>query len=241
MTSLEERLSTVRAEIRAAALGCGRDPDGIRLVAVSKTKPEAMIRAAYAAGQRDFGENYVQELVAKAEALQDLPDLRFHLIGHLQRNKARLAARVASVVHTVDSARLAAELGKRASETPVPSARAFATGPSPGPELRVLVEVNVGGEEQKSGCRPGELESVLDAIEKEPALALLGLMAVPPFTEDPGGARPYFDALVELRTRHGGAARLPELSMGMSHDLQVAIEAGATIVRVGTAIFGARG
>jgi PLP dependent protein len=239
--SIEDRLHAVRAQIAATAERCGRRAESIRLVAVSKTKPAEDIRAAYAAGQRDFGENYVQEMVAKADALADLPDLRLHFIGHLQRNKAKLAARVASAVHTVDSERLAAELGKRAAETAVAPGRVFTpAGAVANGRLAVLVEVNVGGEAQKSGCAPGELGAVLAAIEAEPALRLAGLMTVPPYTDDAAGARPFFDALARLRDAHGGSTRLPELSMGMSHDLEHAIAAGATIVRVGRAIFGER-
>jgi pyridoxal phosphate enzyme (YggS family) len=234
-----ERLEQVRAEIRRASERCGRAPESVRLVAVSKTKTAEEIRAAYGAGQRDFGENYVQELSAKADALSDLHDLRFHFIGHLQRNKAKVAARIASAVHTIDSVRLAEELGKRAAEAPFARAPAsFASGLSD--RLSVFAEVNVGGEAQKSGCEPAEIGAVLEAIESAPSLRLVGLMTVPPFTEDPQGARPFFDALAALRDEHGGPARLPELSMGMSHDLSQAIAAGATIVRVGRAIFGDR-
>jgi pyridoxal phosphate enzyme (YggS family) len=189
-----------------------------------------MVREAYAAGQRDFGENYVQELAEKAELLADLTELRWHFIGHLQRNKAKVVCRVASVVHTVDSVRLAEELGKRAKD-----------GAGRVPVLPVLVEVNVGGEAQKSGCEPSSLGELLNAIEQEPALKLVGLMTVPPATEDPRGARSYFDVLASLQRQHGGVPRLPELSMGMSHDLEHAVAAGATFVRVGTAIFGERG
>jgi hypothetical protein len=239
--SIQDRLRAVQAQIVAAAERSGRRADSIRLVAVSKTKPADDIRAAHAAGQRDFGENYVQEMIAKAEALSDLPDLRLHFIGHLQRNKAKLAARVASAVHTVDSERLAAELGKRAAEIAMSPGRVFAPAGAAGDgRLAVLVEVNVGGEAQKSGCQPEGLGAVLTAIEAEPALRLTGLMTVPPYTDDAAGSRPFFDALVKLRDAHGGTARLPELSMGMSHDLEHAIAAGATIVRVGRAIFGER-
>ncbi|MEB2312443.1 MAG: YggS family pyridoxal phosphate-dependent enzyme [Sorangiineae bacterium] len=227
MSTVAEGLSRVRERIARAADVAGRDPASVRLLAVSKTKPASALREAYAAGQRDFGENYVQELLAKAEALADLPELSWHMIGHLQTNKARQVVRVARAVHTVDSTRLARELGKRAAGA--------------GVLLTVLAEVNLGGEAQKSGCAPRELEDVLAASDAEPALALAGLMTVPPHTEDPAGARPYFDELRALRDAHGGAARLPELSMGMTHDLEHAILAGATIVRVGTAIFGARG
>ena len=228
MSDLGTRLRAVQARIEGAARRCGRDPGSVRLVAVSKTKPALDVRAAYAAGQRDFGENYVQELVAKAEALTDLKDLRFHFIGHLQRNKAKLVARIAGAVHTVDSVKLAQELGKRAADFPERK------------RLMALVEVNVGGERQKSGCTPDQLASVLAAIDAEPSLELSGLMTVPPFTNDPAGSRPFFDALATLREAHGGSARLRDLSMGMTHDLEHAIAAGATIVRVGTAIFGER-
>lgn len=224
---ISARIAAVHARIERAARAAGREPSSVRLLAVSKTKPEAAIRAAYAAGQRDFGENYAQELARKAETLADLPDLRWHMIGHLQRNKAKQIVKLVSAIHTVDSVRLAEELGKRAAE----AAR---------DRLAVLVEVNVGGEAQKSGCAPAELADVLSAIERAPALRLSGLMTVPPHTDDPAGARPFFDRLVALRDAHGGVARLPELSMGMTHDLEQAIGAGATWVRIGTAIFGER-
>ncbi len=193
------------------------------LVAVSKYQSAAAIRAAYGAGQRDFGENYVQELSQKSAELADLGELRWHLIGHLQRNKARAITPLAHLIHTVDSAELAAELDHRASR-PLP----------------VLVEVNVGGEAQKSGCPPQALPELLDALSGAKRLLLRGLMCVPPHTAEPSGARPYFDQLRELRDHHGGAARLPELSMGMTADLEYAVAAGATIVRVGSAIFGER-
>ncbi len=238
MESLAERLGRVREQIARAAEAAGRSPDQVRLVAVSKTKPASAIREAYAAGQRDFGENYVQELVAKAEELGDLADLRWHVIGHLQRNKTKLALQYASVVQTVDSLRLAQDLGKRAADQPVSEARRW-FAPSD-PRLPVLIEVNVAGEEQKAGCRPTELQGILEGVESAPALRLAGLMTVPPHTDDPAAARPFFDELVRLRDRHGGPERLPELSMGMTHDLEHAIAAGATIVRVGTAVFGTR-
>lgn len=220
-------LGAVRERIARAARAAGRDPASVRLLAVSKTKPVEAVRAAYAAGQRDFGENYLQELQDKAEALGDLPDLAWHMIGHLQRNKAKLAAKLCAYVHTVDSVRLAEELAKRAVE-------------AERGRLSVLVEVNVGGEAQKSGCPPSLLPAVLETLERLPSLHLLGLMTVPPHTEDPAGARPFFDQLVALRDANGGVTRLPDLSMGMTHDLEHAIAAGATWVRVGTAIFGER-
>jgi pyridoxal phosphate enzyme (YggS family) len=149
------------------------------------------------------------------------------MIGHLQRNKARQVVGVAWAVHTVDSVRLAEELQRRAEV----GARV---------PLRVLVEVNVAGELSKSGCTPADLEAILHTIERQPSLQLTGLMTMPPYAEDPREARPYFEELVRLRDTHGGRPRLPELSMGMSHDLEQAISAGATLVRVGTAIFGER-
>jgi hypothetical protein len=238
---VKERLGLVRARIDAAARAAGRDPASVRLVAVSKTKPAEDVRAAYDAGQRDFGENYVQEMAAKAKALADLGDLRIHFIGHLQRNKAKLAASVASVVHTIDSVRLARELGKHAAEPDSRARRGLMAGAAAVGRLTVLAEVNVGGEAEKSGCRPDELGAVLAAIDDAPALRLAGLMTVPPISENADDSRRFFDALVELQRQHGGVARLPELSMGMTHDLEQAIAAGATIVRVGRAIFGGRG
>lgn len=235
---IAENVRVVRQRLGAAARRAGREPESITLVAVSKRQSAEAVREAYATGLRDFGENYVQELLGKAAALADLADLRWHLIGHLQRNKARQVVTVASAVATVDSSPLAVELGRRAAAHPRRPARSL-PGVAEG-RLAVLVEVNVGGETQKSGCPPALLEEVLVAIEQQPALQLRGLMTVPPFTEDPRQARPYFDALVHLRDAHGGALRLPELSMGMTHDLEPAIAAGATQVRVGTAIFGER-
>lgn len=221
-------LGEVKARIAAAELAAGREPGSVRLVAVSKTHPASAVREAYAAGQRDFGENYVQELLQKAEELGDLAELRWHLIGHLQRNKVKQVAPLVSTLHTVDSLELARELDKRLAA----SAKAGT--------LSVLVEVSIAGEAQKHGLAPENLEELLQGIEGLPRLALRGLMCVPPFTEDPAGARPHFERLAELRQAHGGALRLPELSMGMTHDLEQAVAAGATLVRVGTAIFGAR-
>ena len=225
--SVPAALAGVRARIDAAARACGRDPDGVTLVAVSKLQPEALIRAAYACGQRDFGENYVQELVSKREALADLAEIRWHLIGHLQRNKAKYVAPFVHLAHTVDDRDLGAELGRRAK--------------SAGRVLDALVQVNVGGEAQKSGCAPGDLAALLRDLAAVEGLRVRGLMTVPPHTDDPAGAQPFFDALRALRDAHGGPEALPTLSMGMTHDLEVAVAAGATLVRVGTAIFGARG
>lgn len=223
---IAERLARVRERIIRACEKAGRDPASVRLVAVSKFHPAQAIREAYAAGQRDFGENYAQELVRKAEILKDLPDLRWHLIGHLQTNKARLVAPHVAMLHTIDSRKLAIEFGRRA--------KAY------GRIVEVLVEVNVARDPAKSGCDPEELATVLEALGEQPSLRARGLMTLPPFTEDPEGARPFFSRLRELRELHGGSHLLPELSMGMTHDVEVAIEEGATIVRVGTSIFGER-
>ncbi len=227
--SIATQLAEVRAAIARAAQAAGRDAASVKLVAVSKTKPEEAVREAYAAGQRAFGENYARELAAKAEALADLPGIEWHFIGHLQTNKAKIAAKHAHVVHTVDSAALARELGKRAAKERPPS----------GPPLPVLVEVNVSGEPQKSGAAASEIADVMRAVQGEASLRLSGLMTVPP-AGDLALARKTFETLALLRSLHGGSALLPELSMGMTADLDVAVACGATIVRVGTAIFGER-
>lgn len=223
-TTIAERLAAVRARIAEATTRAGRPEGSVRLLAVSKTKPEALIREAYAAGQRDFGENYAQELTTKAMALADLKDLRWHMIGPLQRNKAKLVVPVAKVVHTVDRPELAEELSKRAA----------GTGKTP----QVLLEVNVAGEASKAGCTPEGAVGLAALVRQLPHLDLVGLMTIPPDTDDRELARPFFRRLRELRDALGGG--LTELSMGMSHDFEIAIEEGATIVRVGTAIFGAR-
>lgn len=230
--AVAERLGSVRARIDAAARRHGRAPGSIRLIAVSKTKSIEAVREAYAAGQRDFGENYVQELVHKATACRDLPGIAWHMIGHLQRNKVRHVMAHIAMLHTADSVRLVDELSRRIEARPEPV----------GSDARfpVLIEVNVGGEAQKSGCSPEEIGAIAYAIDARPNLRLAGLMTVPPPTEDPDGAIPYFTRMTELRDEHGGSDRLPELSMGMTHDLDQAIACGATMVRIGTAIFGER-
>jgi PLP dependent protein len=225
--NIGQTLARARARIDQAARACHRDPASVKLVAVSKTQPPERIREAYEAGQRAFGENYAQELTSKANALADLPGLEWHFIGHLQSNKARVVAKHAHVVHTIDSVAIARELGKRVARE------------GRGRPLPVLVEVNVGGERQKAGAAPSELAEVMAAVRGEPTLALRGLMTVPPA----GGldvARGVFETIEMLRQQHGGAALLPELSLGMTGDLEVAIACGATIVRVGTGVFGPR-
>jgi pyridoxal phosphate enzyme (YggS family) len=241
MPGLAGRIVAVQERIAQAAHTAGRDVKEVRLVAVSKTVGPEAVRRAYACGLRDFGENYVQELGKKAEALADLVDLRWHLIGHLQRNKVRHLVGVASLVHTVDSVDLATELGRRFVPGQLPTERRFEIrSRPPSARLPVLVEVNLGGEAHKAGCAPEALATILAAIEAQPALELAGLMTVPPQTEHPEGALPVFERLCELRLQHGGPERLPELSMGMTHDLEVAVRAHATLVRVGSAIFGER-
>lgn len=222
-TTIAGRLAEVRGRIAAAAARAGRPAESVTLLAVSKTKSEALIREAYAAGQRDFGENYVQELCAKAAALSDLPDLRWHLIGPLQRNKVKQVVPVAALVHTVDRPALAEEIEKRAAAA--------------GRTVPVLIEVNVGGEASKAGCPPFGVAALAGVVRAMPHLSLRGLMTIPPDTEDREQARPFFAALRALRDQIG---ELSELSMGMSHDFEIAVEEGATIVRVGTAIFGSR-
>jgi pyridoxal phosphate enzyme (YggS family) len=226
LTDPTPNIAAIRRRIIAAATQCGRSPGSVRLVAVSKRQPASAVRAAYACGVRDFGENYVQELIAKAQEVADLTDITWHMIGHLQTNKARLLAPVVSVVHTLDSTSLPAELARRA-------ARAQR-------RIQVLVEVNVANDPAKTGCTGGDLASIVQAVQRCPELDLRGLMTMPPYSDDSAETRRHFATLRTLQRLHGGAAVLPELSMGMSHDFEVAIEEGATIVRVGTAIFGAR-
>jgi len=223
---LAERIATVRERIRLAAERTGRSPESIRLVAVSKRHPADAVKEAYRLGLRAFGENYAQELVSKAADVGNLPGIEWHMIGHLQTNKARIVAPVISTLHTVDSTYLATEIGKRAAKL--------------GRTIEVLIEVNVAKDSAKSGCTPYDLQSIIDAVGASPALVLRGIMTMPPHDDDPDRARPYFAGLRALQTLHGGRAALPELSMGMSHDLEAAIAEGATIVRVGTAIFGER-
>jgi len=230
--SIEENLAQVRKRIDAAAGRAGRRSEDVMLMAVSKTFPAERIREAYNAGLRLFGENRVQEFAGKADALRDLKDAEWHLIGHLQTNKAARAAELFSAVDSVDSLRLAQKLNAAAQQL--------------GKKLAVLIEINVGGEPAKSGVAPEshELEELLRAAPQLEHLEFRGLMAVPPFAEDPQAARPYFRKLRELRDQIA-APRLPNvsmdvLSMGMSHDFEIAVEAGSTCVRVGTAIFGER-
>lgn len=230
--SISKNIATVRERIIIAAQRGGRSPSDIALMAVSKTQTEERIREAYNAGQRRFGENRVQEFAAKAASLRDLGFAEWHMIGHLQTNKSAKAAELFGSVDSVDSLKLAEKLD--------------AAGRNLGKKLDVLIEINVGGEFAKSGLAPGSpgLEELLAAAQSLEALAFRGLMTVPPFTDSPEGARPYFRKLRELRdaiaARNLPAIAMEQLSMGMSHDFEVAIEEGSTCIRIGTAIFGER-
>jgi pyridoxal phosphate enzyme (YggS family) len=225
------RLAEIRERIAGAALRAGRKPEEVALMAVSKTHPATAILEAIEAGQTLFGENRVQEFAGKHDELVAASaQARFHLIGHLQSNKAAKAVELFDAVDSVDSLRLAERLNEAAERL--------------GKRLDVLVEINVGGEEAKTGlaASSGELFALLDAQARLTNLTIRGCMTVPPFTEDPDGAREYFRKLRELRDQLRVRSGLPlaELSMGMSHDFEVAIEEGSTCVRVGTAIFGSR-
>jgi pyridoxal phosphate enzyme (YggS family) len=230
--SIAENIAEIRQRMAAAARRSPRRPKEIALMAVTKTHTAERIREAHAAGLRLFGENRVQELLGKASAVAELAGAEWHMIGHLQTNKAGKAAELFSAVDSVDSVKLAEKLDA--------AARTLSK------KLSVLIEINVGGEAAKSGVDPdsSELDALLRAAPRLEALNFCGLMTVPPFTHAPEGARPYFRRLRELRDAMA-ARKLPgiamdALSMGMSHDFEIAIEEGSTCVRVGTAIFGER-
>ena len=225
--SIAENLERVHAELAAACARAGRRPEAVRLMAVSKMHPAEAILEAYAAGQRLFGENRVQEMQIKAPALAELKDLELHLIGPLQNNKTGKAAELFGAIDTLDSAKTAARLNAAAEAL--------------GRVLPVLLEVKLSPELTKHGLAPEDLPALLEAVASMPNLRATGLMIVPPLEGDAEAARPYFRRLRELRDVH--AARYPtltELSMGMSGDFAVAVEEGSTTVRVGTAIFGRR-
>lgn len=221
MSAAAERIAAIEARIAAACRAAGRPRRDVTLVAVSKRQPVERLQAAYQAGLRDFGENYVQALDERRRLLGG--DVRWHLIGHVQTNKAKRAS-LASLVHTVDSERLAQALGKAASER--------------GATLEVLIEVNQAGEATKAGVPPAEVLPLLEAARAIPGLRVTGLMCIPP----EGEGRRWFAALRALREELEGrlGAPLPQLSMGMSADFEAAILEGATLVRVGTALFGER-
>ena len=226
MNTPDKNLDLIRDRIRTAAEGAGRDPAAIRLVAVSKTHPAEAIRGVAAAGQKIFGESKIQEAQAKIPLLP--PSLEWHFIGHLQSNKIRKALPLFQLFHGVDNPDLALQMDRIAGES----------GLSP----RILLEVNVSGEETKFGFQPDRLRSVIADLLALPRVRVLGLMTMAPYSEDPLAARPYFSALRRLRDdleQQSGAA-LPELSMGMSGDFEAAIAEGSTLVRIGSAIFGER-
>jgi pyridoxal phosphate enzyme (YggS family) len=226
---IASNLAAVRGRLEQAARTAGRDPATIRLVAVSKTFPPDAVRAAAAAGQVDFGENRVQEALQKIRETAEL-HTRWHLVGHLQSNKARKVAGPFAYVHSIDSLDLLRQVDKAALES----------GAAP----KLLIQVDLAGEATKHGTPEADVAALVDAAGALQAAELVGLMILPPFADDPEKARPWFRRLRDLRDRlvaaGAPAARLRELSMGMSHDFHVAIEEGATIVRVGTAIFGTR-
>ena len=228
-SSISANLASIRSRIEAAARAAGRDPGSVRLLAVSKTFPAEAVRDAAAAGQRDFGENKVQEALQKIEATADLP-IRWHLIGHLQSNKAKKAAGAFAAIHSVDSIDLVRRIDAAADEC--------------GARPDLYIQVDLAGESTKFGAPEADVPGIARAASECRAAVLKGLMLLPPWFDDPEQARPYFRRLRLLRDRliEDGidSSRVGDLSMGMSHDFEVAIQEGATLVRVGTAIFGKR-
>lgn len=226
--SVAENLGKIRERVRQAALRAGREPDAVRLVAVSKTKPALAIEEAFACGQQIFGENYVQELVGKKGELP--PEISWHFIGNLQSNKVRQIAGMVDLIHSVDRLSLATEIDRQWGAL--------------GKVCEVLIQVNISQEETKGGTSSEELFQLVRDVARLPNLRVVGLMTMPPFFDDPEGARPYFRELRELARKLEAAAipgvEMRELSMGMSGDFEAAIEEGATLVRVGSALFGER-
>ena len=218
MSDVLTRYKIVQERILRSSERARRDPASVQLLAVTKKFPAEIVREAYSLGMRQFGENYVQEFELKQPALADLADARFHLIGHLQSNKARKAADIFQVIQTIDSVKLAERLDGMNTK------------------LDAMIEVKLSDEEAKHGAAPEQIEEIVAAIRASQNLTLRGLMTIPPWSEDPEAPRPYFRKLRELNERFA----LPELSMGMSNDLETAIEEGSTVVRVGTALFGPR-
>ena len=230
MNGVAENIRRIRERMALAAEGCGRSPDEIRLLAISKTFPVDSILDAVRAGQVRFGENRVQEAEGKILELRDSPGLEWHLVGHLQSNKAKHAARLFDVIHSIDSAALAARVSRAAAEL--------------GKVRVVLLQVDLGKEAAKFGADPERIRDIVEAVSEMPGIRLDGLMTIPPFFEDPERSRPFYERLRELKERleagQPGCLGAGHLSMGMSHDFEEAIREGATIVRVGTAIFGLR-
>lgn len=217
--TIAERLDAVESRLAKTLQRTGRTRKEITLLAVTKVFPAEAILQAYELGLREFGENYVQEFEGKHPRVSDLSGARFHLIGHLQSNKSRRAVELFHVIQTVDTPKLARRLDEAAAS-----------------KLDVMIEVKLSEEEAKFGCAPGELPALLDAIRSLPKLNLRGLMTMPPWSDDAEATRPYFRRLRQLAEQHG----VKGLSMGMSHDFEVAIEEGATCIRIGTALFGRR-
>jgi pyridoxal phosphate enzyme (YggS family) len=226
---IQNRLKRVKDRIREAAVACGRDPETVRLVAVSKTVPADRVLAAIKAGAADLGENYVQEAREKIEALRGERVL-WHFIGHLQSNKARYAVKLFDLIHSVDSLKLAKELNKRAGAI--------------GKAQKILIQVNISGEQTKSGIETERAVDLIRLIASLESLTICGLMTMPPYFNAPDRVRPYFKALKGLqdmiRKEAVPGLQMTELSMGMSGDFEAAIKEGATLVRIGTAIFGER-
>lgn len=227
-SSISRNLDQLQQAIRARAQSCSRDPCEISLLAVSKTFAGAAVEEAWQAGQKSFGENRVQEAQEKIPQLTHL-DIEWHLIGHLQSNKARRAVELFDVIQTVDSEKIARRIARCAQEL--------------GKVQKVYLQVNIGSESQKSGVPLERVARVGEVLSSLPGLELLGLMAIPPYHPDPERSRPYFRRLAELLPVLNSRQQRPirGLSMGMSHDFEVAIEEGATLLRIGTAIFGPRG
>jgi len=227
--NLKEKLKDISERIRNAAESCGRDPESIRLVAVSKTVSADKVREAIDAGVTILGENYIQEAGEKISALSDCR-VSWHFIGHLQTNKAKYAVRLFDLIHTADSLKLAIELNRQAAKI--------------AKIQNILIQVNIGEEESKSGTSVQDLQTLLREISRFDNLSVKGLMTIPPFYDEPEKVRPFFSALRELRDQIKSAAipniLMDELSMGMSGDFETAIAEGATLVRIGTAIFGER-
>ncbi len=225
---INENLMQVRKNIEAACQKAGRNPEEVTLIAVSKTKPVPMLEEAYQAGSRDFGENKVQEIMDKYPVLPD--DIRWHMIGHLQRNKVKYIVDKVSLVHSVDSLRLAEEISRQAEKKQT--------------ELDILVEVNIAQEESKFGTSRAEAAQLVEKIAKLPCIHVKGLMTIAPFVEHPEENRKYFRQIkelsVDIEKKNIDNVSMSVLSMGMTNDYMVAVEEGATMVRVGTGIFGER-
>jgi PLP dependent protein len=230
MDYIAQNIQSLRERIAGAAARCGRSPEDITLLAISKTFPKEMIARAVQAGVHRFGENRVQEAEGKIHDLSGISGLEWHLVGHLQTNKAKRAAELFDVIHSIDIVKLAAKLNQASLEA--------------GKVLSVLLQADLGKEETKFGADQGQLEKILEAMPAFGALRLNGLMTIPPYFDNPEDARPYFARLRELgeklESERPGCLGQKHLSMGMSHDFEQAIQEGATIVRIGTAIFGER-